>query len=262
MQRIIFAFVTVISLQTIHAFSQINRCENDLANLKKDSAKFFVDFKTEHDVAHNAFIQIKFAVQMLGSSFDQFLSIKYGEDFPLDTLQCILKQFVDSLTKQHAETDKNIVHLQDEIDVLLNMASKFSRKQNLICRKGKFIGCEGSLNQLRCELSDFFIVLKKAARQAGNDLWHIEDASSDLTRIEQKFKSKYTLTCGQTAGETQPQKTCGCGKANINNLKHDIKIFYKEFRQPYDANINKVKDLSNICDNLSAEILSWNNKLA
>lgn len=194
--------------------------------MRKDAAKFFTEFETEHDIAHQNLEVIQNSIYFLGAALDAFASSNYGAIFDQNQLQCILKRFIDIFNVERADTDKSINSLQDECDTLLDMVDDFSIRHNLICRRGKFTGCEAELSQLRCELSEFFKVLNKAGRQAEKDLRGIENESHTLGRIEIQFISKYHLTCNQDNPESasEPKKTCQCNKDNIKNLQTDIVI--------------------------------------
>lgn len=233
--------------------------------MRKSAAKFFTEFETEHDIAHQDLEAIQNSIYFLGAALDSFASSNYGAIFDQNLLQCILKQFRDIFNAQQVETDKSINSLQDACDTLLDMARNFSIRHNLVCRRGKFTGCDAELNQLRCELSEFFRALNKAGRQAESDLRGIENASRSLGRIEKQFNSKYQLTCNQDDPEStpEPQRACQCNKGNIQNLQTDMRrIFYPEFRHTYQVARVKVDSVSGICDNLIAAIGAWKTKLA
>lgn len=231
--------------------------------MRNDTAKFFTAFGNEHAIAHQDLVVIQQASGALGSALDSFASTNYGASFDLSVLQCILKQFINIFSVLHVQADQSIDSLGDECDTLVDMADDFRFSQNLICNKhAKLTGCEAELNQLRCDLTDFFNLLNKAARQAEKDLSAIKRTSSTLGRIQTQFTSQYHLTCAQSDPEPQAQGTCQCNKRNINNLQNDIRSFYSEFRRPYDAGVPKLNDLSAICDNLIVAINAWNAKFA
>ncbi len=230
--------------------------------MRTEAAKFFTKFGNEHDIAHQDLEVIQDSSWMLGSALDAFASANYGADFDLNVLQCILKQFIEIVSVRRIATDKSINHLQGECDKLLDMADDFSFHNNLTCRKGRFTGCDDELNQLRCELSQFFKVLSEAAGQAEKDLRGIQKATTNIGTVEKEFRIEYELTCNQDDPAEQPGHSCQCKKSNINNLKWDIKNYYNEARRPYDIGRLQLNSLTVICDNLTDAIASWTAKLA
>lgn len=199
---------------------------------------------------------------VFGASLDSFAAINLGADFDLDLLQCILKQFIDIFKVKLVETEKTIHRLQGECDKLLDMADDFYFGHNLYCRRSKLTGCEAELNQLRCDLEEFFRVLEKAGNRALIDLRGISNAAQTFGRVEKQFSSKYQLTCNQGETDPEPQpKTCGCKKGNLNNLKTDVRHFYPQLRHPYDAAKIQLDEFSGICSNLTVAIGAWNTKL-
>lgn len=190
---------------------------------------------------------------------DSSASANFGADFELNVLQCILKQFIDMFKVEIVETEKRISHLHCECDSLLDMANIFRFEHNLFCKRGKLTGCDAKLNKLRCELGEFFRVLKKAGSRAIVDLRGIEHASHALGRVEKRFSSKYQLTCNQDGTEPQPETSHG---NNLNNLKNDLRHLYTEFKRSYDAGQIELVEFSGICNNLTVAIGTWTTKLA
>lgn len=240
--------------------NNVFQCTNELSKLRADAAKFFTAFQTEHNIAHQDLQAIQSAVNGLGSSLSLFARVNYGADFPLDTVQCIVKNFIDIESVERLKTNKRITHLEDECDKLVNMVNDFKFRHNLVCKRTANSGCEADLNQLRCELSQFFKEVNKAAdRAVVVDLWGIELASGDLGHVERRFKSKYQLVC---ASDPQPDpQHHSIIKSDTTNLRNDLKYFHGQAQRPYDDGNARLKDLTDICNTLTAAIETWVNKL-
>jgi len=251
----VFSIVACICVQTIQAIlpSSESACTNELSKLRTDATKFFAKFQPKYNTALVDLEAIQGAMDGLGYALNSFVEINYGADFPLDQLQCIIKEFVDIIPVQRNETGIQITHLEDELDLFLDMSNDFKLRHNVICRRNVRSGCETDLNQLRCELSKFFKEVAQAAELGVIvDLWGIEDASNELGYVDRKFKSKYRLVCDS---DPQPDpQPCSSIKTDTTNLRKDLKYFYGQAKRPYDAASVLLKDLTDIFTDLTAQI--------
>lgn len=237
--------------QTIHADCGCNKsCEDQLAVLRKEAATFFSKFDEAYDIAHQHLEAIQMPASFLQYALDSFVRVNYGVDFDLDSLNCVLRQALDVFNEQLNQTKPHINDLRTDCDTLVNMADNFSRKHNLICKRGTFRGCEADLNNLRCDLSAFIKDLKKYAREARADFRGLDRACFYLGNTAKKLDSDYHPTCVAN------------GNNNQANLKGNIKGIYTEFRKRFDVGMESLKDIVDTCKGVNVAIDNWNARLA
>lgn len=198
---------------------------------------------------------IQYASYELYSALESFEEFDYGSSLDQSFVQCLLKQFFDIFIEERKDVVKSVFQLQDEVEILLDMASTFRNKQILFCRRGKFTGCEAELNKLRCELLEFFKGLKKVGHQAEIDLRGLDDTCYDLGKMARKFMSRNYLTCS-------PPQLGSESSDDQDNLQNDIRSMFPDFKESHDDGRVKLDDLSGLCDNLSADIDTWIVKVA
>lgn len=233
------------------------RCEDEVLKLRQEAKKFFTEFQRDYDISRKDLSFIQGSSDGLNYALESFDEIDYGSRLDQSLVKCLLKQFFYIFFEERKLVVRTVIRLQDEVELLLEMADTVSNKLFLYCRRTIFTGCPNDLNQLRCELAEFFRGLRLDGRQLDTDIRGIDDTCHDLGKMARKFTSRNYLTCDEDeAGRVFNVRM------NQNSLQSDISAMFPDFKGKHDDGRVLLDGLTGLCDKLSAAIEMWTAKLA
>lgn len=191
-------------------------CENDLAKLKKNTAKLITGMIQLHEKTQTTLEKTDKTCTGLFNAERSFISGNYAND--LSKTRSKLIAFADSYREESDKFKLYFNSTEASYDALHKLGCDFEENKVLTCVGKVAKGPEAELNTLRCDLTNLLDFIKKKRDDALKHLNEIRSVLKSADKLVERF------TCDNEINDNGNDS-----KIRYCDLRRNVSQFFKEF---------------------------------